>query len=99
MKKLPLLLAAGAGYVLGAKAGRERYEQIRTQANRLTHDPRVQRRAREAADAVKDQAPIVKDKVSGAASAAASKVRSSDASGRGTSTGPDAPITNSPHAI
>ena len=29
MRKLTILLAGGIGYVLGARAGRERYEQIR----------------------------------------------------------------------
>lgn len=91
MKKLSLLVAAGVGYVLGTKAGRERYEQIRGQANRFAKDPRVQQKAREAADVVKDQAPIVKEKVSGAASAAASKVRSSDDSTQDAAT-----VTNSP---
>ena len=29
MKKLMFLVAIGAGYVLGARAGRQRYEQIK----------------------------------------------------------------------
>jgi len=80
MRKLPLLLAAGVGYVLGAKAGRERYEQIRSQAQRLAKDPRVQRTARQATDTVKEKAPVVKDKATEAASSAADKVGSSDTS-------------------
>ena len=35
MRKISLLLAAGAGYVLGARAGRERYDQIVAQVNKL----------------------------------------------------------------
>jgi hypothetical protein len=77
MRKLPLLVAAGVGYVLGTKAGRERYEQIRSQAQRFAKDPRVQQKARQAADTVKEKAPIVKDKATGAASSAADKVGSS----------------------
>ena len=42
MKKLPLLLAAGVGYVLGTKAGRERYEQIRRAYEHAKDDPRLQ---------------------------------------------------------
>ncbi len=42
MGKLGMLLAAGAGYVLGTRAGRERYEQLRYQAKRLWSDPHVQ---------------------------------------------------------
>lgn len=42
MKKLTLLVAAGAGYVLGSRAGRERYEQIKNQANKTWNSPTVQ---------------------------------------------------------
>lgn len=34
--------AFAAGYVLGAKAGRERYEEIRSAFVRFTSDPHVQ---------------------------------------------------------
>jgi hypothetical protein len=89
MRKLPLLLAAGVGYVLGAKAGRERYEQIRSQAQRFAKDPRVQRTAHQAADTVKEKAPIVKDKATEAASSAADKVGSSDSSSSESTTSTD----------
>jgi hypothetical protein len=42
VKKLTLLVAAGAGYVLGSRAGRERYEQIKTQATKTWNNPKVQ---------------------------------------------------------
>ena len=41
MRKLLLLVAFAAGYVLGAKAGRQRYEQIMSAANRVKEDPHV----------------------------------------------------------
>ncbi|MFP5369320.1 MAG: hypothetical protein ACLGI3_01015 [Actinomycetes bacterium] len=40
--KLPFLLGLGAGYVLGARAGRERYEQIRRAWAQAKDDPRLQ---------------------------------------------------------
>jgi hypothetical protein len=40
--KLPLLIGFGAGYVLGARAGRERYEQIRRAWSQAKEDPRLQ---------------------------------------------------------
>lgn len=43
LKKLTLLAAFGGGYVLGAKAGRERYEQIVETANQVKEDPRVKK--------------------------------------------------------
>jgi hypothetical protein len=66
MSKTTMLLAAGAGYVLGARAGRERYEKISAQSEQLWQDPRVQKyveqakglagqKAREATDATKDK--------------------------------------------
>ena len=42
MAKLPFLLGVGAGYVLGARAGRERYEQIRRAWAQAKDDPRLQ---------------------------------------------------------
>ena len=67
MKKLLLLTGAAVGYVLGAKAGRERYDQIMSTAKGVARDPRVQQKAREAQTAVKENAPVVKDKVAEAA--------------------------------
>ena len=76
MKKLSLLIAAGIGYVLGTKAGRERYDQIRDAARKVRNDPRVQEKAQQAADLAREQAPVVKDKVTAGAHAAADKVKS-----------------------
>lgn len=79
MKKIPLLAAMAAGYVLGARAGRERYEQIRSGARKVARDPRVQSATQKAQDAVATQAShaaeVAKDKVNDAASTAADKVR------------------------
>ncbi len=54
--KLIALVAFGAGYVLGARAGRERYEQIRRYAIQVKDDPRVQQKAHDAAETVKAHA-------------------------------------------
>ncbi len=42
MAKLSFLAGLGAGYVLGTKAGRERYEQIRRAWENAKDDPRLQ---------------------------------------------------------
>jgi hypothetical protein len=73
MRKLLPLLAFGAGYVLGAKAGRERYEQIMRTANRVKDDPHVRTAASTVADTAREQAPVVKEKVAAAAHVAADK--------------------------
>lgn len=77
MKKLLLLIAGGIGYVLGARAGRGRYDQIAGLATRVRNDPHVQDAAQRAADTAKAQAPVVKDKVASAAGTVADKVRPS----------------------
>lgn len=42
MKKLVVLTAAAAGYVLGARAGRDRYHQIKNAADAVRRNPKVQ---------------------------------------------------------
>lgn len=69
--KAALVLGLAAGYVLGTRDGRERYEQIKAQANRLWNDPAVQKKASQAQEAVKEKAPQVPAKVSDAAHRAA----------------------------
>jgi hypothetical protein len=61
IKKLTLLAAFGGGYVLGAKAGRERYEQIKQVAQQVADDPRVQQATSQAQGLVQDAAEKVKD--------------------------------------
>ncbi len=74
IKKATYLAAAAAGYVLGARAGRERYEQIRTQARKVWNDPHVQQAAADAQDYAAQQVPVVKDRARSAAETAAEKV-------------------------
>ncbi|WP_035782753.1 hypothetical protein [Arthrobacter sp. H14] len=74
MGKIVTLGAVGVGYVLGARAGRERYEQIRTQAQRVWSNPKVQRTVSQAGNAAKEKAPLVKEKSAEAAHKATDKV-------------------------
>ena len=74
--KIIFVAGIGVGYVLGAKAGRERYDQLRAQFDKVRNDPRVQEKAHQAADLAKEKAPVVKDKVTEAAGAATDKVKS-----------------------
>ena len=74
MKKLMLLAALAIGYVLGARAGRERYQQILSAFNRVKDDPWVQDKAHQAVGVAKEHAPAVADKVTSAAGAAAATV-------------------------
>ena len=67
MSRITTLGAVGVGYVLGAKAGRQRYEQIARVARRVWGDPRVQQAAAEARTAAAQKAPLVKDRIAQAA--------------------------------
>lgn len=100
MKKLMLLAAGAVGYVLGTKAGRERYEQIKSGARKITQDPRVQEKTHEAAEAVKQNAPMVKDKVTEVAGHAKDTVKEKTSGptkpGPGPVTGAD-PSTTTPY--
>jgi hypothetical protein len=78
MRKLVLLAAFAAGYLLGARAGRERYDQIMARLDGVRNDPRVQEKAHQAVDLAREQAPVVAEKVTHAASDAAAKVTGSD---------------------
>jgi hypothetical protein len=69
--RVALVTGAAIGYVLGTRAGRERYEQIKSQAQRAWQNPRVQQKANQAQDFAKAQAPVVKEKASEAAASAA----------------------------
>jgi hypothetical protein len=80
MKKLLILVAGGVGYVLGTKAGRARYEQLRGTFNKVKDDPRVQEKAHQAADMAKQKAPVVKDKLTEVADATATKVKAATGS-------------------
>ena len=84
MSKLTILLSGAVGYVLGSRAGRERYEQIKGMAVKVKENPTVQEKAHQAADVAKAQAPVVKDKVVDAAGAAKAQV-----SGEGSSADSD----------
>ena len=70
--KLLLLVGAAAGYVLGARAGRERYDQIADQASKAWGNPKVQ----ETVEQVKAKAPELGQKVSEQAKATADGVKS-----------------------
>ncbi|MDO5627911.1 MAG: YtxH domain-containing protein [Mobilicoccus sp.] len=79
--KLTFLAGAAVGYVLGARAGRDRYDEMKKQADALWHDPRVQEKVGQATEAVKENAPVVGEKLSQAAGEAttAAKEKASEA--------------------
>ena len=77
MSKIVVVAAAAAGSVLGTRAGREQYQQIKSQAERLWRDPRVQGKTSQVAGLAKSKAAQSKDQLSDAGKHATDKVRSS----------------------
>ena len=75
-RKLTLAAAAGAGYVLGAKAGKERYDQIEAKFREIAGMPAVQNATatvKDTASSVADQAKsTVSDTVSGSSTSGTS---------------------------
>ncbi|MEH3076081.1 MAG: hypothetical protein PGN11_05305 [Quadrisphaera sp.] len=65
MGKKSLLIGAAIGYVLGARAGRERYDQIASSVSRLWNDPKVKSKVDQAqttaVDTAKSAAASAKD--------------------------------------
>ncbi|CCH77427.1 hypothetical protein BN12_1950002 [Nostocoides japonicum T1-X7] len=81
MQKTPFILGVAVGYVLGARAGRERYEQIkRSAATVWTSDVVEQKKAEALAVARTKAAPYVADRLADAARAAGQALRESGSS-------------------
>lgn len=74
--RILLVIGFGAGYVLGAKAGRQRYEQIASAADKVWNNPTVKKQRHEVQHMVETQAPKLVEQAKGVAGDAMSKVGS-----------------------
>jgi hypothetical protein len=72
--KILFLAGLGVGYVLGTRAGRERYEEIKAAAKNLWNAPVVQKQVDNVQDFVKDKAPDVVEFVADGAKKVAAQV-------------------------
>ena len=78
MAKLTFIAGLAAGYVLGARAGRQRYEQIRRTSGKVWNSGPVQKQVSTAKEVARTKAaPVVADMVADAARATGEKLRSS----------------------
>ncbi|AWB88182.1 YtxH domain-containing protein [Homoserinimonas hongtaonis] len=85
--KILLLTGLAAGYVLGAKAGRERYEQIKRTAEKVWNDPRVKTQVDRVEDFARDKAPEVAEFISDNAKKVVSQVSKVTPGGKSSSSG------------
>lgn len=88
--KLIAALAMGAGYVLGTKAGRERYEKISRTARDAWQDPRVQEKVHTVEEVAKEKAQSTAENLRDVARSTADVV-SEKVGGHKQSTDPMAP--------
>ncbi|HSF99326.1 MAG TPA: protoporphyrinogen oxidase [Ornithinibacter sp.] len=78
MAKLTFIAGLAAGYVLGARAGRQRYEQIARTSSKVWHSRPVQKQVANAKEAARTKAaPAVADIVADAARATGQRLRAS----------------------
>lgn len=75
--KILLVVGVGIGYVLGTRAGREKYDQMKAAVEKLWNDPRVQQQVDNAQDFVKDKAPEVAEFVADSAKKVVSQLSGS----------------------
>ncbi|HEY1135231.1 MAG TPA: hypothetical protein VGE77_11720 [Nocardioides sp.] len=84
MRKLTLLIGIGIGYVLGARAGTQRYEQLKAQAQKAWNNPTVQDKVDQAQEkvqeTVRETAPKLGEKAGAVAQTVAAKVKGDDES-------------------
>ena len=93
--KILLVTGLAIGYVLGTRAGREKYEDIKATVTKLWNDPRVQKQVHDAGDFVKDKAPDVAEFVADGAKNVVSKVSGKSATA---TTAAKKPATRKPAA-
>lgn len=86
MSKLKMVAFVAAGYVLGARAGRERYDQIADRATKIWKSPKVQQGVSDAEQAAKDVAKDAAPKIQQKVAEAAAKIRPTESSPKKSST-------------
>ena len=72
--KILFVAGLGLGYLLGTRAGRDKYDELKATALKVWNDPRVQKQVDAVEDFVKDKAPEVAEFVSDNAKTLVNKV-------------------------
>ena len=65
------VIAGGVGYVLGSRAGRARFEELKARADEFAHSPQVKEAVQHVAEVVKENAQKLPDPVANAVNAVA----------------------------
>jgi hypothetical protein len=95
--RLGLVLGLGAGYVLGAKAGQQRYEEIRDGFNKLMGTEQAQQLQTQVRTAAEKAGQVIEEKASDGVAKVSEMVGSGgSSSNNGGSTTPDGGIVLPP---
>jgi hypothetical protein len=78
--KILFVAGLGLGYLLGTRAGREKYDELKSAALKVWNDPRVQKQVDAVEDFVKDKAPEVAEFVTDNAKTLVNKVQGKSSS-------------------
>ncbi len=81
--RILFVIGLGAGYVLGAKAGRQRYEQIASAADKVWNSPTVSKQRHEVQHFVETKAPKLVEQAGDVATGAFDKVAKRSGARRG----------------
>ena len=84
--RMGLLIGLGTGYVLGAKAGQERYEQIRQQFNQLMGTEQAQQLQSQVREAAGRAGEVLEEKATEGINKVSEMVGSSGSSSSSTAT-------------
>ncbi len=82
--RILFIVGLGIGYVLGARAGRPRYDQLKAKATEAWEDPRVQKVVSDTQDFIKETAPVAQEKVGAGTKAAVAGAQDAAAKAAGT---------------
>lgn len=88
---LATAVGVGIGYVLGTRAGRARFEEIKTRAQQIVTDPEVRQKVFDIPDQVRENLPKAQSILSDAIKVAADKVHSVTSDSDSTTTGQTTP--------
>jgi hypothetical protein len=78
---LATAVGVGIGYVLGTRAGRGKFDEIKAQAQRIVTDPDVRQKVADLPNQVRENLPKAQSVVSDAVKAATDKVQSATGGG------------------
>lgn len=83
MKRLVFIAGAAAGYVLGTRAGQQRYDQLKAKAEKVWGSEPVQQKVEVARQTLAEKAPVVAEKMGAATSGLRDKVQGGSSSSAG----------------